>query len=158
MRALIAFSNKEQTATYTTNLTTQQAELDILAKRLRVAAGVDSEDVTENSSRINENKRRSFSYMQMRVQATERIIYTKINIVRDAGRQPGANTVLSKVLGYIRLLDEVQQALDKDVDVVSNQLVTADLTETQATKLSERIKTLVDTATIDVATLHAKLI
>ena len=43
----------------------------------------------------------------MRVQATEKIIYTKIQIVQDAGRQPGANTVLSKVLGYIRLLDEV---------------------------------------------------
>ena len=81
MRALIAVLNEEQTATYTTKLTTQRAELDILAKRLRVAAGVDSKDVTENSSRINENKRRSFSYMQMRVQTTERIIQTKINIV-----------------------------------------------------------------------------
>ena len=77
MRALIAVSNKEQTATYTTKLTTQQAELDILAKRLRVAAGVDLENTPENSSGINENKRRSFSYMQMRVQATEKIIYTK---------------------------------------------------------------------------------
>ena len=59
VRALIAVSNEEQTAAYTTKLTTQQAELDILAKRLRVAAGVDSEDVTENSSRINENKKKS---------------------------------------------------------------------------------------------------
>ena len=107
MRALIAVSNKEQTTTYTTKLTTQRAELDILVERLRVAAGVDPEDVIENSSWINENKRRSFSYMQMRVQTTERIIQTKINIVRDAGRQPDANTVLSKVLGYMRLLEEV---------------------------------------------------
>ena len=50
VRALIAVSNKEQTATYTTKLTNQQAKLDILAERLRVAAGVDSEDVIENSS------------------------------------------------------------------------------------------------------------
>ena len=90
MRALIAVLNKEQTAAYTTKLTTQEAELDILVKRLRVVAGVDPEDVTENSSRINENKRRSFSYMQMRVQTTERIIQTKINIVQDAERQPDA--------------------------------------------------------------------
>ena len=81
MRALIAVSNEEQTATYTTKLTTKRAEFDILLERLRVAAGVDSEDVTENSSGINENKKRVFSYMQMRVQATEKIIYTKINIV-----------------------------------------------------------------------------
>ena len=101
MRALIAVSNEEQTATYTTKLTTQQAELNILAERLRVAASVYSEDMTKKSFRINENKKRVFSYMQMRVQATEKIIYTKIKIVRDAGRQPGANTVLSKVLGYI---------------------------------------------------------
>ena len=58
----------------------------------------------------------------------------------------------------MQLLDEVRQSLDKDIDVISNQLVTADLTETQATELSERIKTLVDTVTIDVATLHAELI
>ena len=68
----------------------------------------------------------------MRVQATKRIIHTKINIVQDAGRQPGANTVLSKVLGYMQLLDEVLQSPDKDVNIVLNQLVTADLTETQA--------------------------
>ena len=37
----------------------------------------------------------------MRVQATEKIIYTKINIVRDAGKQPGANTVLSNVLAHL---------------------------------------------------------
>ena len=50
MRALIAaLENEDQIATYTTKLTTQQAELDILAEKLRVAAGIDSEDVTENS-------------------------------------------------------------------------------------------------------------
>ena len=59
MRALIAVSNKEQTAAYTTKLTTQQAELDSLAERLRVASGIDSEDVTENSSRINKNENKS---------------------------------------------------------------------------------------------------
>ena len=44
------------------------------------------------------------------------------------------------------------------MDVVLNQLVTVDLTETQATELSERIKSLVDMATIDVANLQAELI
>ena len=56
----MAVSNEEQTATYTTKLTTKQAELDILAERLRVAAGVDLEDVTENSSQINKNKKSLF--------------------------------------------------------------------------------------------------
>ena len=59
MRALIAVSNEEQTATYTTKLTNQRAELDILTERLKVAAGVDTEDMIENSSRINENKKES---------------------------------------------------------------------------------------------------
>ena len=58
----------------------------------------------------------------------------------------------------MRLLNEVQQSPNENVDIVLNQLVTADLTETQATKLSERIKTLVEMATIDVATLHANLL
>ena len=58
----------------------------------------------------------------------------------------------------MQLLDEVRQALEKDINAVSNQLVTADLTETQATKLSERIQNLVNTATVDVATLHSELI
>ena len=64
VRALIAVSeNEEQIATLTTKFTTQRAGLDILAKQLRVAASIDSEDVTENSSRITENKRRVFSHM-----------------------------------------------------------------------------------------------
>ena len=39
-----------------------------------------------------------------------------------------------------------------------NQLVTADLTETQANELSDKIKVLVDTAITAVATLKADLI
>ena len=103
MRALVAVSeDKDQIAAYSAKLTKQLAELDILAAKLRAAAGnTDLEDVIENSSQIDRNKNRVFSYMLMRVQATEKILYTKINIVRDAGRQPGANTVLSKVLGYL---------------------------------------------------------
>ena len=83
MRALVAvLENEEQIGTYTTRLTKQLGELDILTEKLRAAVGnTDSEDVTENSSRIDQNKKRVFSYMQMRVQATEKIIYTKIQIV-----------------------------------------------------------------------------
>ena len=58
----------------------------------------------------------------------------------------------------MRLLEEVRQALDKDVDIVSNQLVTASLTETQASKLSERLKNLVNMAMVEVATLRSELI
>ena len=94
----------------------------------------------------------------MRVQATEKIIYTKINIVRDARKDPQANNVLSKVIAHLCLLDDVQHLLDKDVDVVLNQLVTADMTETQAKELSDRINVLVDTANTDVATLKVNLI
>ena len=134
MRALVAVSEDEdQIASYSTKFTMQLAELDILAAKLRAAAGnTDSEDVIENSSRIDRNKNRVFSYMQMRVQATEKIIYTKINIVRDARKDPQANNVLSKVFAHLRLLDDVRHLLDKDVDIVSNQLVTPGLTDTQA--------------------------
>ena len=83
MRGLVAVSEDEdQIASYSAKLTKQLAELDILAAKLRAAAGnTDSEDVIENSSRIDRNKNRVFSYMLMRVQATEKIVYTKINIV-----------------------------------------------------------------------------
>ena len=52
VRALVAVSEDEdQIATYSAKLTKQLAELDILAARLRVAAGnTDLEDVIENSS------------------------------------------------------------------------------------------------------------
>ena len=44
------------------------------------------------------------------------------------------------------------------MDVVSNQLVTANLTETQAKELSDRINVLVNMAITAVATLKADLI
>ena len=96
--------------------------------------------------------------MQMRVQTTEKIINTKLQIVRDAGKELGANTILHRVLAHLHLLEDVRNIIDKDVDIVSNQIITADLTEPQAKELSERITFLVDTANTDVATLKVDLI
>ena len=44
------------------------------------------------------------------------------------------------------------------MDIVLNQIITADLTDLQAKQLSERINVLVDTAITDVATLKVDLI
>ena len=83
MKAFIAvLENEEQIGTYTVKLTKQLAELDILLEKLRAAVkNTDSEDNIENSSQIDKNNKRVFSYMQMRVQATEKIIYKKIKVV-----------------------------------------------------------------------------
>ena len=125
MKALIAvLEDEDQISTYTVKLTKQLAELDTLLEKLRAAVkNTDLEDAIEIPSGINKNNKRVFSYMQMRVQATEKIIYTKIQIVRDTEKEPGANTVLSKVLAHLRLLDDVRHILDKDVDIVSNQII-----------------------------------
>ena len=96
--------------------------------------------------------------MQMRVQTTEKIIHSKLQIVRDTGKEPGGNTILHRVIAHLRLLDDVCNIINKDVDIVSNQIITADLTEPQAKELSDRINVLVDTAITDVATLKADLI
>ena len=96
--------------------------------------------------------------MQMRVHTTEKIVNTKLQIVRDAEKEPGANTILHRVLAHIRLLEDVHNILNKDVDLILNQIITADLTEPQAKELSDRITILVDTANTDVATLKVGLI
>ena len=94
----------------------------------------------------------------MRVQTTEKIVNTKVQIVQDAGKELGANTILHRVVAHPCLLEDVCNIIDKDVDIISNQIITADLTEPQAKELSERITVLVDTANTDVATLKVGLI
>ena len=61
MKALIAVSeNEEQIGTYTTRLTKQLGELDILTKKLRAAVkSTNLEDNIEISSQIDQNKKKS---------------------------------------------------------------------------------------------------
>ena len=61
VRALVAvLENEEQIGTYTTRLTKQLGELDILTKKLRAAVGnTHLEDVIENSSQIDKNNKQS---------------------------------------------------------------------------------------------------
>ena len=70
--------------------------------------------------------------MQMRVQTTEKIINTKLQIVRDAGNEPGVNTILHRVVAHLRLQEDVLNIINKDVDIILNQIITSDLTEVQA--------------------------
>ena len=83
MKALIAvLEDEDQISTYTVKLTKQLADLDIFLEKLRAAVeNTDLEDDIKISSRINKNNKRVFSYMQMRVQSTEKIIKTKLQIV-----------------------------------------------------------------------------
>ena len=94
----------------------------------------------------------------MRVQTTEKIVNTKLQIVRDAGKEPGANTILHRVVAHLCLLEDVRNIINKDVDIVSNHIITADLKEPQAKELTERITILVNIANTDVATLKVGLI
>ena len=82
MKALLAvLEDEEQINTHTAKLTRQQAGVDNLLKKLQEAVkDNDLEDDTETPVRINNNKR-VFSYMQMRVQSTEKIVNTKLQIV-----------------------------------------------------------------------------
>ena len=96
--------------------------------------------------------------MQLRVHTTEKIANTKLQMVWDVEKESGANTLLHRVVAHLRLLEDVHNIIHKDLDIVSNQIITADLTETQAKELSDRITVLVDTANTDVATLKVNLI
>ena len=80
MKALIAvLEDKDQISTYTVKLTKQLAELDIFLKKLRAAVKkTDLEDNIETPAQIDKNDKWVFSYMQMRVQSTEKIIDTKL--------------------------------------------------------------------------------
>ena len=82
MKALIAvLEDEDQISTYTVKLTKQLAELDTLLEKLRAAVqNTNLEDNTKKPPRIDNNKR-IFSYMKMRVQSTEKIVNTKLNIV-----------------------------------------------------------------------------
>ena len=134
-------------------LTKQLAGLDILLKKLRDAVNTNnSEDNTEIPVRIDNNTR-IFSYIQIKACTTEKTIITKLRIVWDAEKEPGANTILHRVIAHLHLLEDIGNIIDKDVDIFSNQIITADLTEPQAKELSDRITILVNTANTDVETL-----
>ena len=94
----------------------------------------------------------------MKVHTTEKTLNKKLQIVRDAENEPEANTILHRVVAHLCLMEDVLNIIIKDVDIILNQIITADLTETQAKELSDRITVLVDTANTDVATLKVGLL
>ena len=155
---LAVLEDEEQKKFYTGKLTKQLAGVDTLLIKLHDAVNtVDSEEDAETPIRTDNNKR-IFSYIQMKAHTTEKTVNTKLQIVQDAEKEPEANTILHRVVAHLRLLEDVLNIINKDVDIISNQIITVDLTETQAKELSDRITVLVDTANTDVATLKVGLI
>ena len=69
-------------------------------------------------------------------------------------KNQGQTLSFTRSLAHLCLLDDVCNIIDKDVDIVSNQIITVDLTDPQAKELSERINVLVNTAISDVATSY----
>ena len=68
--------------------------------------------------------------MQMKVQTAEKTVNTKIQLVWDTEKEPEANTVLYKVTANIRLLEDVLNLVNKDMDSILSQIITTELTDT----------------------------
>ena len=68
------------------------------------------------------------------------------------------NTVLHKVTANLRLLEDVFNLLNKDGDNISNQIITAELTDAQVKELIDQINTLVDKTNRETAVLKVNLI
>ena len=77
--------------------------------------------------------------MQMKVQTVEKSINTKLQLVRDAEKEPEANSILHKVIGNLHLLEDVLNLVNKDVDNILNQIINAELTDLQAKEVTDRI-------------------
>ena len=159
IRAVLAvLEDEEQKKSYTDKLTKQLADLDPLLEGLHLAVNiVNSEEEVETPIPTNNNKR-IFSYMQMKVHTAEKTINTKLQLVWDAEKQPETNTVLYKVTANIRLLEDVLNLVNKDVDIILNQIITAELTDAQAKELTDRITILVETANNKAALLKVNLL
>ena len=145
VRAILAVLDDEDLKkSYRVKLTNQLAELGTLLVKLHNAVNtVDSEEEAEIPIQTNNNKK-ILSYMQMKVQTVEKTVNAKLQFLRDAEKEPEANTVRHKVMENLRILDDVFNLLNKDVDNILNQIITAELTDTQAKELKDRINTLVD--------------
>ena len=90
VRAILAvLEDEDQKKSYTVKLTNQLAELDTLLIKLHNAVNtVDLEEDAETPIRSDNNKR-IFSYIQIKVHTTEKTVNTKLQIVWDAGKEPG---------------------------------------------------------------------
>ena len=115
--------------------------MDTLLVKLHNAVNtVNSEEEAETPIQTDNNKR-IFSYMQMKVQTVEKTVNAKLQFLRDAEKKPDANTVLHKVTANLHLLEDVFNLLNKDGDNISNQIITAELTDAQAKELIDKINT-----------------
>ena len=61
-------------------------------------------------------------------------------------------------MANLRLLEDVFNLLNKDVDNILNQIIMAELTDAQAKELTDRIKTLVNNTNSQTAVLKVNLI
>ena len=105
--------DEEQKKSYTDKLTKQLAELDPLLVKLHKAVNtVNSEEEAETPIQ-NDNNKRIFSYMQMKVNTAEKTVNTKLQLVWDAEKEPEANTVIHKVTENLCLLQDVLNLVEK---------------------------------------------
>ena len=94
----------------------------------------------------------------MKVQTVEKTVNAKLQFLQDAEKEPEANTVLHKVTANLRLLEDVLNLVNKDVDNISNQIITAELTDAQAKELTDRITNLVKKSNSNIAILKVNLL
>ena len=94
----------------------------------------------------------------MKVQTVEKSINTKLQMVRDAEKEPDAYTSLSKVTANLCLLDDVLVLVNKVLDNTSSQIITTELTDTQAKELTDRITALIEKSNTNAAVLKVNLL
>ena len=127
---LAVLEDEEQKKSYTNKLTKKLADLDPILEKLHQAVNKVNSDVEEEYPVRTDNNKRVFSYMQMKIQTAEKSINTKLQMLRDAEKEPEANTVLHKVIGNLCLLEDVLILVKKDLDTILSQIITTELTNT----------------------------
>ena len=135
----------DQKAAYTNKLNEQLTLVDPVLNQLYDA--VNSLKPTENPSLEAANKAaRSLLSIKLKICSSQRIINSKIALVRDAEKDEEVQSSLPKVKANLQLLEDVKAITTKDLDEICKQIIKEDLNEGDVETLMAEVAELVDSS------------
>ena len=67
--------------------------------------------------------------IKLKIRSAEKSINTKLKIVRDAEKEVNTFASISKIEANLQILEDVLLITNKDLDLISNQIVDNELTK-----------------------------
>ena len=101
---------------------------------------------------------RILACIKLMIWSAQKSIKTKIGIVCDAEIEAEAFTSLPKIKANLQVLEDVLHITNNNLNLISNQVLSDELNEEQASALINEVTNLNDTSTHTVIKLRAKLL